>query len=479
MLIREKLNKVVLLNLPNAEKITKRYMCSYASPNSLFPPYELLSAASILRERLGKNVQLIDAIAEKKPLKEVVKQLNSIQPDAIITLAGFECFQEDMELINSIKTYVKNSKIIVLGHYPTLFPKETLMASEADYILHGEPDNSIVELFASLEEGQDLSSIDGLSYFANGEFFTRSSKGRITDIDSFPVPAFDLLSSNTYAEPLLPKPFGVVQSARGCPYQCNFCVKSFGSLLTEKSPENIVAEIKSLVQHHNIKSFRFTDDTFTLNHKRVIKICQLLVEEKLSYLEWTCLGRVENVKEEMISWMRKAGCKRIYFGLESGSPKILKILNKNTNIEKAVESLLLVNDYGIQTAGFFMLGIPGETKEDVDLSIDMAIRSKLKFLSIGKFTPYPGTPFYSQFNEEIEFNIYPYKLEFTGKSMDKYSEYEKYFYKKFYLRMPYFADQLKLAISKPKDSMYYFTNFLSYSFFNGNNGHIHIQKAEV
>lgn len=470
---------IILLNLPNKERITRRYMCSYASPVSLFPPYELLSVGGIIKAKLSKKVTLIDAIADSLTLEEVIQRLKSMKPDLIITITGFECYSDDILAVKSVKSAFDYALVFVMGHYPTLFPKEALTESNADFILHGEPDLCVIELIQTLESGDDISNINGVSYLAYDSFYTSYNNSRISNINVLPLPAHELLSSDSYSEPLLPKPYAVIQSARGCPYQCNFCVKSFGSKLTEKSPERIVEEIIFLVSTRNIKSFRFTDDTFSLNPKRVIKVCQQIVDAGLNYLEWVCLSRVDTINEEMLYWMKKAGCKRIYFGVESGSARVLELLNKKTDIEASVDALLLVKKYDIQTSGFFMIGVPGETAEDIEMSIEYAIRAKLDFIAIGKFTPYPGTSFFDQFKEHIDFTIYPYKLSLNFKEQDQYLKYEKYFYKRFYLRIPYMTSQIKKALNKPKDSIGYFSKFIFYSFGKGLNALNHIQNTAV
>lgn len=470
------ISNITLLNLPNNEKITRRYMCSYTSPVSLFPPYELLSVGGIIKEELKININLIDAIADNCNLEFVINKLKQNIPDVIITITGFECYNDDVLAINAIKNEFQNTLIFVIGHYPTIFPKETLIASLADFILHGEPDLSVIQLLSALENSRDISKIDNISFFdAAGDFHTTHTGGRISDINNLPLPIHQLLLSDSYSEPLLPKPYAIIQTARGCPYQCNFCVKSFGSRLTEKSPERIIEEIMLLVKTRKINSFRFTDDTFTLNTKRVIKICQLIIQNNLSYLKWTCLSRVDNINEEMLFWLKKAGCARIYFGIESGSKKILQILNKNTDVESSLKSLQMVKRYGIQTSGFFMLGIPGETIQDIDLSIKYAIEAKLDFIAIGNFTPYPGTPIFDKFKSDIDFSIFPYKLQFKNINNDNYVKYEKYFYKKFYYRFAYILDKIKFVYTKPMDFVSYFASFIFYSLGLKSNALNHVQ----
>eukprot|EP01034_Spumella_vulgaris_P013986 gene13986-17863_t len=177
------------------------------------------------------------------------------------------------------------------------------------------------------------------------------------------MPAYEMVDTSHYFETLMPGPFTLIQTSRGCPVTCNYCVTT-------------------LKQEQHIRSFRIIDDTFTVNKKRVIEICKGMVENNLR-LKWTCLSRTDTLTEEMLYWMKKAGCVRIYFGLESGSQRMLDYYKKSINLAEAAETLRLCRKMGVETAGFFMAGLPIETADDFEQTIRFATKAQLTFAMVG------------------------------------------------------------------------------------------------
>lgn len=444
--------KVLVLNLPNEEQITRRYMCSYVSPESLLPPHELISIAAIAREWKNADVKLIDSIAEQWNDTTLAQSIDEYKPDIIVSITGFECFEDDLDKLKNLKRKYSSTKFILFGHYATQFPYETLINSHADYVILGEPDLIFSDLYDSIIiDDSELENVDGIAYLANNKLIKQGNGNRIPNPNDLPIPCYDLLPKNKYYEPLLKTPFGMIQSARGCPYQCNFCVKSYGTQLTTLSPQRIIQEIKVWKELFNVQSIRFIDDTFTVNRKRVIELCQLMIEEKIN-VEWACLSRTDNIDEEVLSWMKKSGCKRIYFGMESGSKRMLSIYKKNFTIEQSLNAFTLCRKYKIESAAFFMSGHPDETEEDFMATVDFAVKSDLNFASFNPLTPYPGTPMFNEMSNDIDFSIYPYKNNWLDKSI--YSDFarrKKIFYKAFYFRPSYFFLNASALIKNIKE----------------------------
>lgn len=438
--------KVLLLNLPNREQITRRYMCSYVSPESLLPPLELIAVGAIAREWKQLAVKLVDAIAERLGENEVAKCIREFQPGIIVGITGFECFQDDIDTIRSLKKQFPETIFILFGHYATHFPKETLIHSEADFVILGEPDLIFSELADALKGIIQLEAVKGIVYRKNREIIVQGSGSRIPDPNQLPIPAYDLLPAGKYYEPLLANPYGMIQTARGCPYQCNYCVKSFGTKLTTLAPERIVQEIKIWQRLFKVKSIRFIDDTFTINKKRIIELCRLMINERLG-IEWACLSRTDNLDAELLSWMKRAGCRRIYFGMETGSQRMLDIYNKNVVAKEAMESLHLCRKAGIETAAFFMSGHPEEREDDFRETVQFAIDAKLNFASFNPLTPYPGTALYNELSPRINFSIYPYKNEWKDNTIyDDFDVRKKIFYKSFYMRPSYFSVNINVLL---------------------------------
>jgi anaerobic magnesium-protoporphyrin IX monomethyl ester cyclase len=422
-------------------------MCSYVSPDSLLPPHELISAGAIARDRHNAEVQLIDAIASNGSVEDTIEKIKSFETDIILTITGFECYEEDVELIQQLKQQLSHITFIIFGHYPTLYPEISLKTSGADYLILGEPDLVFYDLLKAIASNNEIEHVNGICYLKEGVLVQQGHSVRITQTNELPLPAYDLLPQNAYFEPLMKRPYGMIQTARGCPYQCNYCVRTFGTKLTTLDPERIIEEMKLWKKIYKVKSIRFIDDTFTINKKRVIALCKLIIENQLD-IEWACLSRTDNLDEEVLGWMKAAGCQRIYFGLETGSQRMLDLYLKKVNKEEAIEALLLCKKTGIETAGFFMSGHPEENEEDFLETIDFAKKAKLSYASFNPLTPYPGTAIFKELENEIEFSIYPYKN--TWKSEKIYEDFDrrkKLFYKAFYMRPSYATQNFSTILS--------------------------------
>lgn len=434
------MKKVLLLNLPNKEQITRRYMCSYVSPESLMPPLELLSCGAVFREWHHAEVKLIDAIADQLGYAETTDAILNYSPDLIITITGFECFEEDVDVIRQLKKEHPQSQVVVFGHYATHFVDETLQYSEADFLILGEPELVLNDLIKALwGTNQDISAVSGIAYRKDGQTIVQGSAGRIRDPNELPAPAYDLLPAGKYYEPLMARPYGMIQTVRGCPYKCNYCVKSYGTKLAQLSTDRVIEEMKQWIALYQVKSIRFIDDTFTINRQRVIDLCKAILENKIT-IEWACLSRTDNLDVEVLTWMKKAGCVRIYFGMESGSQRMLNIFQKNVNVVEALASLHLCQKMGIETAAFFMSGHPAETENDFEETLAFAKKAKLSYASFNPLTPYPGTGLFQEIKEQIAFSIYPYRNEWKDELIyDVFSRRKLRFYKAFYLRWGYFS----------------------------------------
>lgn len=438
------LSKLMVINLPNPGQITRRYMCSYVSPESLMPPLELISCAAMARERHNFQVALTDAIAEKLTIEETTARIQSFDPDIVVSLTGFECFEEDMDTMREIRSKFPETVFVFFGHYATHFPEETLRHSGVNYVILGEPELVLDNLLSNLVSNQLGENVEGVGQLVSGSFVKTGSASRIKDPNDLPIPAYDLLprGGHYYYEPLFANPYGMIQTMRGCPYQCNYCVKSYGSKLSQLSVERIIAEIKIWKSLFGVKSIRFIDDTFTLNKGRTIDLCKGIIENQLN-IEWACLSRTDNLDEELLVWMKKSGCRRIYFGMETGSQRMLDIYKKSVKKEEALASLLLCRKVGIETAAFFMSGHPEEIENDFVETLAFAKAANLSFASFNPLTPYPGTGLFDQVKHLIDFEIYPYKNRWKDEKIyDKFDSDKLKFYKGFYLRPRYWIRNL-------------------------------------
>jgi len=440
------MKKVLLLNLPNNEQLTRRYMCSYVSPESLMPPLELISCGAIARDWHKADIKLIDAIADKLTIEDTSLLINNYKPDIIISITGFECFEDDINTCRQLVQAHKESKFILFGHYATHFPKETLIHSGVDFVILGEPELVLDDLLQAIFEQKSIHGVMGIAYLIGSEIYTQGEAGRIKDPNELPIPAYNILPKDKYYEPLMKRPYGMVQTVRGCPYKCNYCVKSYGTKLAQLNTDRVIAEIKQWIDLHQVKSIRFIDDTFTINRQRVIELSKAIIENNIQ-IEWACLSRTDNLDSELLHWMRKSGCNRIYFGMESGSQRMLDIYKKNVSVKDALAALHMCRAAGIETAAFFMSGHPEETEADFLATVAFAKEAKLSFASFNPLTPYPGTGLFQEIKNQIDFSIYPYKNDWKNKNIyDEFALRKSRFYRQFYMRPSYFSDNVSVLL---------------------------------
>ena len=218
----------------------------------------------------------------------------------------------------------------------------------------------------------------------------------IENLDALPLPAYDMIPdlgayvpSPTWHKT---RPHATVITGRGCPNQCTFCDQSiFGRKLRQRSTEHVAAEITLLVRKFGIREIFFADDTFTLNSHRIPALFSLLDEENIRF-SWACMCRVNTVDEEMLRYMKSKGCWKVFFGIESGPPEILKRIKKNIQLEQVEKIVTLCSKIGIKSTGFFMIGHPGESPETIEETIRFALSLPLGDVSVALNTPFPGSP---------------------------------------------------------------------------------------
>jgi radical SAM superfamily enzyme YgiQ (UPF0313 family) len=413
-------------------------MCSSFSVGYLFPPHDILALAGVARAA-GHDILFTDAIAEKMTEDDAAKQIALFSPDLIISLLSFEVYDEDAAVIKRFKQKFPEINYGVFGHYPTHFAEETLKHTQADFVMLGEPDEVFENLLAAWTDREIPDNVEGTVVKRKNNSTAKNGQSRrVTNPNQLPMPAYDLLKIKHYREPFMDHPTGVIQTARGCPYKCNYCVHSFGIKLTVLSPENVLEHILFLKNNLKIRSLRFIDDTFTAIPSRVIKICKLMIEHQVN-LPWTCLSRADTLDEEMLHWMKKAGCVRLNIGMESGSQKVLDILDKGINAEQALINLKRARATGLELMGFFLTGTPGETDADVEESIRFA-QQVFDYVTVSSICIYPGTPLYDKMGHLVTFSLVPYQNYFTDPAFQQIADERRgYFHQRFYFSLRFLS----------------------------------------
>jgi len=301
--------------------------------------------------------------------------------------------------VHIVRKVLKNVKIIVGGPHTTALPKETLSYTKADIAVIGEGEETMSELAAALFSDGDISKIDGICYKTPiGGYSRHSVRKRVWNLDSLPFPARDLVSRGSYRYyvpiPVLDdKPvFASMLTSRGCPFSCIFCSSrvTFGSKARERSVENICDEIEILIKQFGVNLIYFNDDTFTYNQNRIHALCDEIIKRRFSF-SWLAETRVDCVSPELLRHMSAAGCKVLTFGIEAGHPKILKKIKKDISLPKIRAAFQWTKKAKIRTQANFMLGHPGETKEEMQATVKLAKEINPFIAGFYTVLPLPGT----------------------------------------------------------------------------------------
>ena len=366
-----------------------------------FLPLGLAFVAGAL-EKNGFEVQILDNYLLKKPIEEVKQHVKSLNPAIVGITCGSATYHKCVETAAAIKEVLPNCKIVVGGWHPSYLPDSMLQHSEIDYVVMGEGERAMVDLALHLTKGEKTKPIDqvpGVGYRKNGAIVKNPQK-LIMDLDEIPYPARHLFNLDLYdrkMEFLDVEPVDIMSIIRGCPFNCAFCEtkKMWGPSCRFFSPKRVVEEVKFMMNKYGSKGIYFINDNFTIRKKETIEFCELMKQEKLD-LQWICDTRADMVNREVLSKMREAGCKTIWFGIESGSPRILERINKNVTMDATEKAVKLCKQEKIKVAASFMLGVPGETIADMELTLSFAKKLNPDLCQFNTFIAYPDSLMYEE-----------------------------------------------------------------------------------
>ncbi|MHA1336653.1 MAG: B12-binding domain-containing radical SAM protein [Promethearchaeota archaeon] len=447
----------------NIEIFKKRFARFYFREANVMPPLGLGYIASVL-EHEGHNVLIIDNNVLKLPWFKIVKKLKKFKPQLVGFSILTHVFPYTVKMIKYIKKKINSIDILVGGLHIGLYPDHILKIQEIDYAIVGEGEITIkefIQIYEKYKNGEienideEFRKVKGLIFRdKNNKIIINPPRELISDLDNIPFPARHLFPLNKYKTFFMDKNKKATSiiTARGCPFQCNYCAEKF-SKYRLRSVNNVLNELEEIYFKYNIRDIYFNDGTFTVNKKRTIAICKGIMERGLK-ITFNIRTRVDCVDEEIIKYLAAAGCNRINFGFESGDEKILKNLNKNTKISQMVKAVSLAKKYGIKIFGFFMIGCPGETKETIKKTISTAISLDPDFVQFSRLNPFSGSQLYFDFVKKTGKDIWlEYSLGrtnckdiiFPDSNFTK-TQLEKFVlkaYRKFYIRPKYIIKKIK------------------------------------
>ncbi len=361
-------------------RIVQRYF-------GLFPPLSLTWVAAIA-ERAGHTVTIIDARTLQLSKEEVYDRLREFKPDILGFMMTTYMFRETLEWVRFLKERLK-VPVMVGGYNLRVYPTESVTPSEIDFGCVNSALYTVPALLRELESGRRFADVPGLVYKEDGKIIVTDSVEE--DFEDYPFPARHLLPNELYAEfPTERKNFTVMVTSKGCPRGCLFCEAGRTSY-NPRSPETVVAEMEECYHKYGVREIDVFDYEFIIDRKRATRIMDLMIEKRLD-LTWACRARIDSATPELLEKMKKAGCARIYFGIESGDEDVLKTYNKGITVSQIRKTIGVCKDLGIKALGFFLVGGPGETRESVKRLVKFAKTLNLEYVQFSKVTAKPLTP---------------------------------------------------------------------------------------
>lgn len=433
---------------------------------SLIPPLGLAYIASYLRMQ-GHECSILDGIAQPKPLAEILATARDFEVVGITAVSTNAV--RAAELIRAFKDGGLQAPIVVGGPHVTALP-ESLLRFGADVAVIGEGEVAMLELAnrLTLPGPRNLQDILGVAFLEGGNLVLTPRRPVLANLDEIPPPARDLLPMHLYRSSITratQQPSHSMLTSRGCPGACTFCSKkTFGTTVRYFSVGRIVEEFFELRDRYGARDIAVWDDSFVSDPDTVLAVCEELTRRRFG-ITFSVEARVDSVDRATLAALKKAGCTYIAYGIESGSQRLLDYMNKRVTKEQIREAIRLTKEAGLAIRAYFMLGMPSETAQEMQETIDFAKELNVELASFTVFTPLPGTVEYqralkSGYFPDPEYYLHRIVPEFNlldaplyvpeGMTGDQLMAIHRSAYNQYYFR-PRFLLRSVVAIHGPED----------------------------
>ncbi|MBW1989615.1 MAG: B12-binding domain-containing radical SAM protein [Deltaproteobacteria bacterium] len=368
-------------------------------PFQITPPLGALTLAAVARAH-GHDCRFAD-LRLTRPEKAVPRLVEEFSPHVV----GISAMYSEAGAVERAAALVKKAsggkaRVVVGGPYPTTAPERSLSHPGVDLAVVGEAERTfplVLDLLENPSPGNP-DDIPGVAFRHGNDVRLNPGPKPLEDLDSLPYPAWDLADFQRYRRAprvamLRPRRYAVIMTSRGCPYKCIFCHKTMGTRFRPMSPARVADEMEHVVGRFGVEEFEVWDDVFNLDEQRAAAVCDLILERGLKVkLAFPANLRADRMTVPLMEKMRAAGLYFMGVSFETGSPRWQKKIDKHFDVDRAWETVETAGKLGITTLGFFILGFPGETAEEMEQTIDLACRSSLNFATFYTLRPFPKTP---------------------------------------------------------------------------------------
>jgi radical SAM superfamily enzyme YgiQ (UPF0313 family) len=418
------------------------------------PPFIPLGIAYLgaVAEQQGHEVTVIDCQAERLTYEGFRSRITQVPSDIIGVTATTLLYNSAKELLTIAKQTHPNATTIIGGSHATFWDTNALNECPAlDIVVRREGETTFIEILQCLTQNKNLTGVLGITYRQkDGTIIRNEERPFLQDLNSLPFPAYHLLPLEAFRR--MGKTIFPLTTSRGCVQWCDFCstVRMFGRGYRTRNPKSVVDEMEMLHNKYGESQFTFYDDAFTVNRDHVLKMCDEIKNRNMK-VNWDCETRVDLVDKELLTAMYDAGCLTVWFGVESGSEKILGGMNKKIKLDQTREAFKIAQKVGLMTIASGIIGFPGETEETAMETINFIKSLNPDDIGFYVATPYPGTPMYEQVIKNgwlrvTDFNKYDTAtptFETPWLSMDRIRELRYKAHQQFYLRPGYVLKMMR------------------------------------
>ncbi len=396
-------------------------------------PLGVMMIAAVAREAGHADCHILDMKVEDWTPERCVEELERIRPDVVgLSAMTYEagCMHEVAKLV---KDRMPGTTVVCGGPHPSVADDDVMADASVDFVVRGEGEMIFADLLTELDKGTtDFSDVAGINWRRDGEVVRNLDRPPPAELDEMPFPAWDLIDhAKYYTVPrggviYAHKEFATMFSSRACPWRCTYCHNSYGKTFRERSAEHVLAEIDLLVNEHGVKELVFMDDIFNFRPKRAKAIAQGLIDRGYDLkLTFPNGFRGDILDEELVQLLVKAGMYRCMIAVESAVPRIQKVMKKNLKIEKVKKIVEFTARQGVMVHGAFMLGVPSETKEEMEATIRWAAESHFHTAAFFRVIPFKGTELFQQvehagFDLPTDWSAYePYETDINLSKVDE------------------------------------------------------------
>jgi anaerobic magnesium-protoporphyrin IX monomethyl ester cyclase len=434
--------KITLVNPPYPQKAHSH------------PPFIPLGLAYLgaVAEQAGHEVKIIDCQAEKLTIDTFRQRIGQQKPDIIGATSTTLLYKSAKRILETAKEQHPNAITMIGGSHVSFWDENALNESPSiDVVVRREGELTFLELLKQIEAEKTFAGVLGTTFrTSDGKIVRNEDRPFLNDLDSLPSPAYHLLPLQAFHR--MGKTIFPLVTTRGCVQWCDFCstVRMFGRAYRVRSAKSVVDEMEMLHNKYGESQFTFYDDAFTVNRQHVLRICEDIEARKLN-ITWDCETRVDMVDEELLTAMYNAGCITVWFGVESGSEKILCQMNKNIKLDETRQAFKIAQKVGLMTIASAVIGFPGETEVTAWETINFINSLNPDDIGFYVATPYPGTPMYEQVVKNgwlrvTDFDKYDTAtptFETPQLSMERIREIRYKAHRKFYLRPSYVLKMMR------------------------------------